>query len=73
MYGLEKVRKEISGIRVSEVIEIREKLSNSVQLSRQEPEKQEEPERVVGASLGMGVGGENVACSGLFCQNVTLT
>lgn len=44
--------------RVSEVFETREELSNSVQLSCQESEKQGEPERVVRACLGIRDGGQ---------------
>lgn len=58
------------------MFETREELSNSVQLSCQESEKQEEPERVVSVCLGIGGGGANVVCceSRLceLCENVTV-
>jgi len=49
---------------VSEVFGTRQELFDSVQLSCQESEKQEDPERVVSARLGMGGGGGKVACCG---------
>lgn len=50
--------------RMSEVFETREVVSISVQLSCQESEKQEEPDRVVSACFGIGDGGPDVACCG---------
>lgn len=49
---------------MSEVFETREVVSISVQLSCQESEKQEEPDRVVSACFGIGDGGPDVACCG---------
>lgn len=55
--------KELSDIkRNKEVFETRKVVSLSVLVSCQEPEKQEEPQRVVIACLGIRDGGPNVVC-----------